>query len=122
MQLGMIGLGRMGANMARRLLRSGHQVVVLDRDPGPGEELRKDGALPMTTLEELVAGLKTPRHVWLMVPSGEPVTQTITSLAPLLSAGDCIIDGGNSNYRDSVARATASELRSARTAALYVFR
>ena len=107
MELGIIGLGRMGANMARRLLKGGHRVVVLDRDPGPGEALRAEGAEPAATLEEMVAALTPPRHVWLMVPSGDPVTHTIGSLTPLLKAGDCIIDGGNSNYRDSMARATA---------------
>jgi 6-phosphogluconate dehydrogenase len=107
MELGLIGLGRMGANMARRLIKGGHRVVVLDRDPGPGEELRKEGAEPATTIEEMVGDLTPPRHIWLMVPSGEPVTETILAVTPLLAAGDCIIDGGNSNYRDSIARAAA---------------
>jgi len=103
-QLGMIGLGRMGANMSRRLLRGGHQVVVYDRSPEPGQALASEGATSAASLEDLVAGLTTPRHIWVMVPSGAPVQQTIESLLPLLSKGDCIIDGGNSNYRDSITR------------------
>jgi 6-phosphogluconate dehydrogenase len=107
MQLGLIGLGRMGANIARRLLRNGHNVAVLDRDPAPGEALRSEGATPAGDLAALVAALEPPRHVWIMVPSGAPVTETINALAPLLSRGDTIIDGGNSNYHDSIARAEA---------------
>jgi 6-phosphogluconate dehydrogenase len=107
MELGLIGLGRMGGNIARRLLRDGHRVVVIDRDPAPAQVLKAEGAEPAETLAALVAALKPPRHVWIMVPSGAPVTQTIESLAPLLEKGDCMIDGGNSNYHDSVARAQA---------------
>jgi 6-phosphogluconate dehydrogenase len=107
MQLGLIGLGRMGANIARRLLRNGHNVAVLDRDPALGEALRSDGATPAADLATLVDALEAPRHIWIMVPSGAPVTDTISALTPLLSAGDCIIDGGNSNYHDSIARAEA---------------
>ncbi|MEX0683803.1 MAG: decarboxylating 6-phosphogluconate dehydrogenase [Dehalococcoidia bacterium] len=109
MQVGMIGLGRMGANMTLRLLRGGHQVVAYDRDPAVALGLKTEGAVPATTLEELAAGLETPRHVWIMVPSGAPVTQTIESLLPLLDKGDAIIDGGNSYYKDSIARAQALE-------------
>jgi 6-phosphogluconate dehydrogenase len=104
-QLGMIGLGRMGANMTLRLLRGGHEVVVHDRSADAISALEKEGAVPSLTLEELAAKLTAPRHVWLMVPSGSPVTGTIASLVPLLAPGDTIIDGGNSNYRESVARA-----------------
>jgi 6-phosphogluconate dehydrogenase len=107
MQLGLIGLGRMGANIARRLLRNGHSVAVLDRDPAPGEALRSEGATPAADLAGLVSALEPPRHIWIMVPSGQPVTDTISGLTPLLSSGDCIIDGGNSNYHDSIARAEA---------------
>jgi 6-phosphogluconate dehydrogenase len=107
MELGVVGLGRMGANIARRLLRDGHRVVVMDRDPAPGQALKEVGADPAADLAQLVAGLTPPRHVWIMVPSGAPVTQTIDALVPLLAEGDCIIDGGNSNYRDSIARAEA---------------
>jgi len=104
-QLGMIGLGRMGANMTLRLLRGGHEVIVHDRSADAVSALVKEGAVPAFTVEELAAKLAAPRSVWLMVPAGAPVTDTITSLAPLLSPGDTMIDGGNSNYRESIARA-----------------
>ncbi len=104
MELGLVGLGRMGGNMALRLLRGGHRVVVYDRDPAAAEALKGEGGAPARDLAELVSQLAPPRHVWLMVPSGTPVTQTIESLLPLLAGGDVIIDGGNSNYKDSVAR------------------
>ena len=107
MEIANIGLGRMGGNMALRLLRGGHTVIVHDRNPAAAEALKAEGALPATTLEEAVSLLPPPRHVWLMVPSGDPVTQTIEALAPLLAKGDAIIDGGNSNYHDSVARAAS---------------
>ena len=107
MEIAIIGLGRMGGNMALRLLRGGHTVIVHDRNPAAAEALKAEGALPATTLEEAVSLLAPPRHIWLMVPSGDPVTQTIEALAPLLGKGDAIIDGGNSNYHDSVARAAS---------------
>ncbi|MDE2018016.1 MAG: decarboxylating 6-phosphogluconate dehydrogenase [Hyphomicrobiales bacterium] len=107
MQLGMVGLGRMGANIVRRLLRGGHEAVVFDRSPAPGEALAKEGAVVATSLRELVEKLKAPRAVWVMLPSG-PVTETaVQELAGLLSAGDCVIDGGNSNWKDDVRRAKA---------------
>jgi 6-phosphogluconate dehydrogenase len=109
MQLGMIGLGRMGANMTLRLMRGGHDVVAYDRNPESVSAAAKEGAEPALSLEELVSKLRPPRHVWMMVPSGAPVTGTIEALAPILSPGDAIIDGGNSNYRDSIKR--ADELR-----------
>ena len=105
MQLGMIGLGRMGANMTLRLIRGGHDIVAYDRNPESVSAAAKDGAEPVLSLEELVAKLAPPRHVWMMVPSGAPVTATIEALVPLLNPGDAVIDGGNSNYRDSVKRA-----------------
>jgi 6-phosphogluconate dehydrogenase len=105
----MIGLGRMGGNMTLRLLRGGHEVIAYDRSIESAEALKPEGAVPATSLEDLVTKLKPPRHVWIMVPSGMPVTQTIETLVPLLSEGDCIIDGGNSNYKDSIARAQALE-------------
>ena len=105
MELGLIGLGRMGGNMALRLLRGGHTVAVYDRDPAAAEALKAEGATPAASLADLVARLSPPRHVWLMVPAGQPVTDTIEELIPLLGAGDAIIDGGNSYYKDSVARA-----------------
>ncbi len=107
MQLAMIGLGRMGANMSLRLLRGGHEVVVYDRDPGAADALKSEGAVPATSLEDVVGKLARPRHVWIMVPSGQPVTDTIDALAPLLEKGDAIIEGGNSNYHDTVARAAS---------------
>ena len=104
MQLAMIGLGRMGGNMTERLLRGGHQVVVYDRSPEAISASSKLGATPSTGLEDLVAKLAAPRVVWIMVPAGQPVDDTIASLQPLLSRGDVIIDGGNSNYHDTVRR------------------
>jgi len=104
MQLGMVGLGRMGANMSLRLLRGGHDVAVYDRSPVAAQALAKEGATPADSLADLVAALATPRHVWIMVPSGAPVNETIEALTPLLAKGDAIIDGGNSNYHDTVAR------------------
>ena len=111
MQVAMVGLGRMGGNMALRLLRGGHQVVVYDRDAAAADALKAEGAVPTRTLDEVVARLSPPRHLWLMVPSGDPVTQTIEALVPLLSKGDAIIDGGNSNYHDSVARGASLAMR-----------
>lgn len=107
MQLGLVGLGRMGANMALRLLRAGHEVVAYDRDPRAAATLAGEGATPAASLTDLVRALRPPRHVWLMVPAGAPVSETIAALVPLLAPGDAIIDGGNSYYKDSVARAQA---------------
>jgi 6-phosphogluconate dehydrogenase len=104
MQLGMIGLGRMGANMVRRLLRNGQTCVVFNRSPGPVNELVKEGATGATSLADLVAKLERPRAIWLMVPAAA-VDQTIGELSPLLEAGDIIIDGGNSYYIDDIERA-----------------
>ena len=104
MQLGMIGLGRMGANMVRRLIRGGHDCVVFDKSPQAVEELTKEKARGATTLHELVEKLKTPRAVWLMVPAGV-VDQNIEALLPLLASGDILIDGGNSYYVDDIRRA-----------------
>jgi len=92
MQIGLIGLGKMGANMAERLRRGGHQVVGFDRDPNSKRDVG--------SLDELVAALDAPRAVWVMVPSGEPTRATVTALGDVLSAGDIIIDGGNSRYTD----------------------
>jgi 6-phosphogluconate dehydrogenase len=96
MQIGMIGLGRMGGNMAERLRRAGHDVVGYDRDPGLSD---------VTSLDELVGRLAEPRAVWVMVPAGEPTRQTIATLGDLLAAGDLVIDGGNSHYTDDQANA-----------------
>jgi 6-phosphogluconate dehydrogenase len=111
MQIGMIGLGRMGANMVRRLLKGGHECVVFDRSPKTVEELVQEKAMGAADLKDLVKKLKTPRAVWLMVPAAV-VDETIADLAPLLDAGDTIIDGGNSYYIDDIRR--AKELASKR--------
>ena len=106
MQLGMIGLGRMGANMVRRLIQGGHDCVVFDVSSRAVEELTKEKVTGATTLHELVEKLKTPRAVWLMVPAGV-VDRNIEQLLPLLAAGDILIDGGNSYYVDDIRRARA---------------
>ncbi len=106
MELGMIGLGRMGSNMVRRLLRGGHRCVVHDRNPAAAEDVVRDGARRAATIEDLVRQLPQPRAVWLMVPA-PAVGATIDSLRPLLAPDDVLIDGGNSNFRDSTARADA---------------
>jgi 6-phosphogluconate dehydrogenase len=103
MQLGMIGLGRMGANMVRRLLRAGHECVAFDRHPETVAQLAGEGAVGAGSLEELVQKLERPRAVWLMVPAAG-VDPTLDALVPLLDEGDAIIDGGNSYYRDDLAR------------------
>ena len=105
MEIAMIGLGRMGANMAQRLMRGGHRVVGYDPAVAARTLLEKSGAETAASLEQMVAKLKAPRAVWLMVPAGEITDNTITNLVPLLAAGDTIIDGGNSNYRDTQRRA-----------------
>jgi 6-phosphogluconate dehydrogenase len=105
MNLGMIGLGKMGANMAQRLVRGGHRVVGFDF----GEEARaraaSAGVAPVDSLPALIAALPAPRVIWLMVPAGDAVDSTLAALMPLLATGDIVIDGGNSNYRDSQRRA-----------------
>jgi 6-phosphogluconate dehydrogenase len=98
----MIGLGRMGGNMVRRLLKGGHEIVVYNRSPEPVQEAAKAGAIPSNSIEELVSKLDSPRVVWIMVPAGDVTQATIDALAGLLSPGDILIDGGNSNYKDSV--------------------
>ena len=106
MQLGMVGLGKMGANMTTRLLRGGHTVAVFDHNPASAATAAEGGATPATSLAELVGELTAPRAVWVMVPSGDPTETTIGALATLLSPGDTIIDGGNSNYKESMRRGT----------------
>jgi 6-phosphogluconate dehydrogenase len=107
MELGMIGLGKMGAFMTERLVRGGHRVVGLDRDAAAVQKVVEKGAGGADSIEKLIGQLKAPRAVWLMVPAGAPVDQTIESLLPHLTAGDTIIDGGNSYYRDTMRRAEA---------------
>jgi len=108
MQLGMIGLGRMGANMVRRLLRDGHTCAAYDRSSEAVRALAAEGARPAASVAELVGALTPPRAVWLMVPANG-VDAVIAQLAPLLARGDCIIDGGNSHYRDAIRRAAQLE-------------
>jgi 6-phosphogluconate dehydrogenase len=104
MQLGMIGLGRMGANMVRRLMQGGHSCVVFDAQPKAVKTLVAEGATGAATLDDFVAKLSTPRVVWLMVPAAV-VDETLETLLPRLSAGDVVVDGGNSHYRDDLQRA-----------------
>jgi len=107
MDIGMVGLGKMGLNMARRLVRGGHRVVGYNRRPEATAELEKDGGRGATSLEAMVQALPAPRTVWLMIPSGKPVDDTIEVLRTLLEPGDLVVDGGNSNYRDSLRRGAA---------------
>ncbi|SDL77886.1 phosphogluconate dehydrogenase (NAD(+)-dependent, decarboxylating) [Streptomyces wuyuanensis] len=104
MQLGMVGLGRMGANLVRRLMRDGHRCVVYDLDTDAVKEMEKEGATAASSLHDLVDRLEQPRNVWLMLPAGV-VQPTLDQLAALLAADDTVVDGGNSYYRDDIARA-----------------
>lgn len=113
-EIGMVGLGRMGAGLTRRLLGDGHRVVAYDREAAATQAVAADGADPAASLEELVGKLKPPRTVWVMVPAGAPTEATVTALARLLDPGDVLIDGGNSNYKDSVRRAEQLAGRSIR--------
>jgi 6-phosphogluconate dehydrogenase len=106
MQLGMVGLGRMGANMTLRLMRGGHQLVVSDRSQDAVNKVEDEGAAGSSSLEDLVGKLKAPRAVWVMVPSGDATEQTVQTLAKLMQAGDTIIDGGNSYFKDDVRRSS----------------
>ncbi len=102
MEIGMVGLGKMGANMAQRLIQHGHRVVAFDLSEDNVRALEKEGAVGAASLEDLVEALAPPRHVWIMVPAGKATASVIQSLALLFSPGDTIIDGGNSNYKDTV--------------------
>ena len=104
MQLGMVGLGKMGANMTTRLVRGGHDVVAFDRTADAVKAATTNGARGANTLEDLVKQLAAPRAVWIMVPAGDPTEKTVRALADLLASGDTIIDGGNSNYKESIRR------------------
>src|SRR5262245_7884525 len=104
MELGMIGLGKMGANMTTRLGKGGHKVVVFDRSPEAVTKAASGGAQANKSLEELVQKLSDPRTVCVMIPSGQPTEDTVNALSGLLQKGDTVIDGGNSNYKDSVRR------------------
>ena len=105
MQLGMVGLGRMGANLVRRLMRDGHECVVFDVNPDAVATLAGEGATGADSLDDFVAKLEKPRAAWVMVPAGEITESTVNELAAKLEAGDAIIDGGNSYYRDDIRRA-----------------
>jgi len=105
MKIGMIGLGRMGANMTERFVVAGHRVVGYDPRPEAVDAVTGKGAGGASSVEDLVSKLEPPRSVWIMVPAGDPVEQTIEALVPLLAHGDTILEGGNSNYRDTIRRA-----------------
>ncbi|WP_342363011.1 phosphogluconate dehydrogenase (NAD(+)-dependent, decarboxylating) [Terrarubrum flagellatum] len=109
MQLGMIGLGRMGANIVRRVMKAGHSCVVYDRDPKPGAALAAEGAINAASVEDLVSKLSGPRTVWIMLPAGAVTEHQVGALAGMLSKDDVVIDGGNSFWKDDVRR--AQELR-----------
>ncbi|TAE52019.1 MAG: decarboxylating 6-phosphogluconate dehydrogenase [Bacteroidetes bacterium] len=104
MKIGFIGLGKMGANMVRRLLRNGHEVVAFNRSRGPLEEVMKEGAIGADSVEDLISRLDGRKVVWLMLPAGNIVDEHIAQIIPLLSKGDIIVEGGNSYWRDSVVR------------------
>jgi 6-phosphogluconate dehydrogenase len=104
MQIGLIGLGRMGGNIVRRLMKDGHQCVVYDNNAEARNQLAGEGATAVTSLQALVEGLSAPRAVWVMLPAGEITETTVTQLAKLMSSGDIIIDGGNTFYKDDVRR------------------
>ena len=105
MQIGIVGLGRMGGNIARRLLKNGHDVVVYDRNSAAADELGKARAKPTKSLEDLTKQLNAPRTVWVMLPSGAPTEETVQELGKLLGKDDAIIDGGNTFYKDDIRRA-----------------
>ena len=111
MQLGMVGLGRMGANLARRLMRNGHRCVVFNRTRGPVDALAREGAVGSSSLEDLVAKLDKPRAAWVMLPAGQPTENTVSELGRLMDQGDIVIDGGNSFYKDDIRRAQALQTR-----------
>ena len=111
MQLGLIGLGRMGGNMARRLTAGGHDVVAWDRNPDAVQTLQRDGIAGAASLDDLVQRLTPPRAVWIMVPAGDPTEHTVAALADRLQRDDVIIDGGNSHFKDDVRRAREVEAK-----------
>jgi 6-phosphogluconate dehydrogenase len=104
MRLGMVGLGRMGANMVRRLMRAGHECVAFDANPAAVRAIVGEGATGASSLSDLASKLPAPRAVWVMVPAGEPTEATVAALATLLGPGDVVVDGGNSHYKDDVRR------------------
>jgi 6-phosphogluconate dehydrogenase len=114
MQLGMVGLGRMGANMVRRLMKAGHTCVVYDRDVARAHELAAEGATASASLDEFVSRLELPRVAWVMVPAGTPTEDVLAALAERMTAEDVLIDGGNSHYKDDVRRAKQMNARGLR--------
>ena len=111
MQLGLIGLGRMGGNMARRLKAGGHDVVAWDRSPEAVQKLQGDGIEGASSLDDLVKHLTPPRAVWVMVPAGDPTEQTVAALAERMQRDDVIIDGGNTHFKDDIRRARDVEAK-----------
>jgi 6-phosphogluconate dehydrogenase len=110
-QIGIFGLGRMGANIARRLMRAGHQAVVYNRTAAAAEALASEGAIPATDLADMIGKLEAPRAVWIMLPAGAPTEAAVPELAGLMQPGDTIIDGGNTFYKDDIRRAAMLEER-----------
>src|SRR5438093_9268321 len=111
MQIGIVGLGRMGANIARRLIRHGHDCVVFDANLDASLALGREGATSSAALQDLVKRLRAPRAVWLMVPAGEATAKAVEQLGGLMAAGDTVIDGGNTFWKDDIARARALQSR-----------
>lgn len=111
MRIGMVGLGRMGLNMTRRLMRGGHEVVVFNRSPKPVELAVAEGAIGSESIEDLTAKLDNPKVVWVMVPAGSPTKEVLSGLEDLLGASDVIVDGGNSKWKDTIERAAALKER-----------
>ena len=115
MRIGFIGLGRMGANMVRRLVRDGHEIVIYNRTPEKTKEIAAEGATASFSIAELVAALEKPRAVWVMVPAGDATEAQIAELLEHLEPGDTIIDGGNTNFHDDVAGTRRSRPRASAT-------
>ncbi|HEX4302533.1 MAG TPA: NADP-dependent phosphogluconate dehydrogenase, partial [Rhizomicrobium sp.] len=115
MQIGIVGLGRMGGNITRRLMKAGHRCVVYDVNPKPGEALAADGAKAVTSLADMVKALEgSPRAVWIMLPAGKITEDTVAQFAELMTKGDVIIDGGNTFYKDDIRRAKSLEAKGIR--------
>ena len=112
MQLGMVGLGRMGANMVRRLMNAGHRCVVYDRDAARTQELAREGATAAAAIDQFISALEPPRVVWVMVPAGPPTEEVLAALAERMQPGDILLDGGNSHYKDDVRRARQLKAKS----------
>src|SRR6267142_1793479 len=112
MQIGIVGLGRMGGNIARRLMRSGHDCVVYDARPEARQDLAKDGATPANDIKDFISRLQRPRLVWLMLPAGEITEKMIEELTVSMDENDIVLDGGNTFYRDDIRRARALEKKS----------